>query len=460
MIHSTGGAVFTYGGNDTIMATAQDGRGQIHTYAGAGADMTMLSFASITSFSHGHHVRGGTGADTFNFVNTANVQSDIVGRIEDFDPKSDVIRLEGQILDFDNLPPNVRVVSYNGEYSDTTAEPQRWLVIETAGGGTIFYALDGARADMTRDTGQEPHFLTVMPDVSQLPDVTFDDRENYIPDGATALGGVVIQDNDRGAEVLDPIMGSDGGDLIAAGLNDDLVYGEAGLDQIWGGSGHDTIWAGDGNDTVSGGTGNDVIHGDQGYDMITGGLGNDWVDGGRGYDQIDGGAGNDTLNGGRGHDTLDGGVGDDLLNGDNGSDLLRGGTGSDTLDGGAGNDTLFGGAGNDHLIGGNGSDVIKGGLGRDTIDTGWGRDTIVVEEFDWAFDVVTSFDATRDKIQFAGAVDSFDDLVFQNFNHEGIESTVIRFLGTDGQIDDSLGGMIMVGKDQSVFGQEDFLFLA
>jgi hypothetical protein len=142
------GGAFAFGGDDTITATAQDDLTQIHTYAADGDDLTYLDFAAISGFAHGHHVRGGAGEDVFHFTNIDNVSGFVVGRIEDFDIRSDTILIEGETLDFSNLPDNVRVVSYNGQHDDPGALPQPWLHISTEAGGDIFYALEGARVDM------------------------------------------------------------------------------------------------------------------------------------------------------------------------------------------------------------------------------------------------------------------------------------------------------------------------
>lgn len=425
VLHITRGGAFAFAGNDTIMAIAQEGTTQIHTYAAEGNDLTMLSFANITRFSHGHHVRGGDGSDTFDFVNTSNVSSTVVGRIEDFDPTQDVIRIEGQVLDLNNLPSNVRVVAFNGMHQDTTAHEQQWLLISTSSGGHIFYAMEGARVDMSTTDMQEGHFLLAEPDFRQLQDVVFEDRENYIPAGYVPLnGGIVIQDTDVvRADVFAQINDTAGGDLISGGLNDDRIIADRGNDRIWGGSGNDYVFAGQGNDTISGGMGNDILRSGNGNDIVYGGGGDDFIVGGAGEDMVEGGSGNDSLEGSAGHDTLLGGDGDDSLDG---------------------------GHRNDFLDGGHGRDVLTGGLGGDTFH---------FEDFDFGFDVVTDFEAQRDKISFGGLVIDLEDLILVDYLFEGSVSTLIRFNGLNGDFDRSMGGVVIANVSVETLTVDDFLFV-
>ncbi|WP_166507190.1 hypothetical protein [Frigidibacter mobilis] len=79
--------------------TATNGLGQIHTYGGGLKNQTNhwdnLAFGPIKDFSHGHHARSGGGYDTFNFTGLDRVSGTVVGRLEDFDPSRDQIRIEG-----------------------------------------------------------------------------------------------------------------------------------------------------------------------------------------------------------------------------------------------------------------------------------------------------------------------------------------------------------------------------
>ena len=134
--------------------------GQYHIFAMSGDDTIPLDFApGLDQLSHGHHVRGDhdaalqRGRDVFKFVNTASVSGIVTGRVEDFQLTDgngglfDRIVVDDRLIDFDNLPENVRIVEYNGAYNDSSNVPQQWLLIETSSGGVIFYTLEGARVD-------------------------------------------------------------------------------------------------------------------------------------------------------------------------------------------------------------------------------------------------------------------------------------------------------------------------
>ncbi|WP_179380472.1 calcium-binding protein [Jannaschia marina] len=396
--HNHHGTDFTYVANNYY-------GGQIHTFFGGLRDHSennlTLSFSGIYAASGGHHIRTGGGHDSINFANLDEVQNVVVGRIEDLDYSRDHFMIEGVYLDLTDLPDNARIVEWNGDHNDSGADPQQWLLIETSGGGYVFYTLEGARIDMTGDGGansgtQERHFVRDLPtDFADLESVEYIDQQNIVPYGYVPLGGVIINDVDTSAsDVLSEIQGSNGGDLIAAGLNDDIVDAGDGQDQVWGGSGHDEISSGNGADTVFGGTGNDRIDGEDGDDHLFGEHGDDWLSGNAGNDLIDGGFGNDqmfghsgadSMFGGTGHDDLFGGGGNDLIAGNHGDDNLTGGGGDDRIFGGGGDDTLNGGIGDDVMNGGyhddlllgrDGSDLVRGGAGEDRLYGGVGNDVL------------------------------------------------------------------------------------
>ena len=301
------GNVNGYDGDDTLNLIAQEGLDQIHAYPMAGDDLLNLRFGEIDEFSHGHHVNGdgfgGTkvGSNTFNFTDLDNVNDVVVGRIEDFNPSEDRIQIDGQALDFDDLPSNVRVVAYNGEFEEVGADPQQWLLVDT-GGGHLFYALGGARIETSgdgdvADREQETHFIRedrVLPEGTEfedlfasLPDVRYVDPQDYLPDGETPDGGDVIVDTDRNvADVEADVPGTLRGDVIAAGLNDDVVYARAGDDRVWGGSGHDKIQGNIGDDVLNGGPGNDLLMGGEGDDVLGGDAGRDNLSGHTGADRF------------------------------------------------------------------------------------------------------------------------------------------------------------------------------
>lgn len=268
-IVQTSGRLAGTGSDDHLVGVAQSGKGQIHIYAQAGDDQIDLDFSeSITGFSHGHHARGDRDgvedrfSDTFNFVSLQHVGTGdiVVGRLEDFD-SFDKIAIEGEIIDLNALPDNVRIVEFNGAHNDTQTNPQKWILISTNAGGHVFYSLEGARVDMTMDGSansghQEGHFIQPhqLPDFATLQDVKFVDLHNHVPIADASVDGKIINDHDATpADVREVIEGSASDDLIAAGLNADLVMAGEGDDVIWGGTGADTIYGGEGDDVIDGG---------------------------------------------------------------------------------------------------------------------------------------------------------------------------------------------------------------
>lgn len=422
------GPSFGTNGRDVYHAKASNGLGQIHIYAKGGDDVLNLGFDTITKFSHGHHVRGGHGAiggsegrDTFNFTDLHKVKDTVVGRIEDFDASRDTIKIGGTVLDLNNIGAfshrnvtSVKIVEYNGAHNDAGSQAQQWLLINTKAGGEIFYALEGARVDMTGNGGansgqQERHFVleSDLPNLATLASKPFIDQKNIVPDGFSPIGGQIIHDVDENRnDVLETVMGTSGGDLIAAGLNDDTVHAGGGHDRVWGGSGHDRLFGQGANDTMEGGTGNDFLYG---------GSQNDVLFGGRDNDQLFGGGGNDQL---------------------------RGGTGQDKLYGGSGNDDLRGGGGNDVVVGGSGNDVLRGDGGSDTFVfyNGFGDDQI------------TDFSlASSEKINLrpVSSITSFNDLKANHLDQTGAHAV----------IDDGSGNTItLLNINSNSLAADDFIF--
>jgi Ca2+-binding RTX toxin-like protein len=185
------------------------------------------------------------------------------------------------------------------------------------------------------------------------------------------------------------LLGTNGNDTLAGGVDGDLIVGANGTDSLSGGDGNDTL-IGDNNFYFSG-TSLFVSLGGftSAIDTLNGGNGDDWiiassgdiVDGGDGVDTIDidvsnnftayslnlstgttSAAANAAFGGtfanlevfrfylGGANDTFVGSTGDDFVSGGNGNDSLDGGNGNDTLISGQGFDTLLGGDGNDVLI--------------------------------------------------------------------------------------------------------------
>lgn len=194
----------------------------------------------------------------------------------------------------------------------------------------------------------------------------------------------------------DVLLGTKGNDTIDGLGGDDVIDGGKGNDVLLGRNGKDTLIGGRGNDNLNGGKDDDILRGDQGRDKLDGERGDDTLFGGSSRDELIGGLGNDSLDGGGGGDWLYGGQGRDELTGGGGRDLLDGGTEDDLLNGGGGNDKLTGGLGNDLLTGGGGKDlfIFSAGSGRD---------------------VITDFEAGRDRIGLSGGL-TFGSLRFKGSN--------------------------------------------
>lgn len=460
-------------GKDYIAINGKGDHGGKHIYAWDSRNVSdyeyRLKFGEITDFTHGHHVRTNLnresstesqadawiadGRDIINIIYSDNVKNTVVGRFEDLDLSEDIMKVNGVVLDFYNLPENVKIVRYNGEFDDARSYGQQWLLIDT-GKGKIFYALEGARVDMIDKSGgsfggyQETHFLGSAPDFSKLVEVPFYNEIHIVPKSYSTQGeGIVINDVDQiPQDVLDVIQGTNGGDLIAAGLNNDIVRAGSGNDTVWGGAGHDTIYGDLGDDVLFGGSGDDVLFGGSGADVMHGGPGNDifWVDNigdqvieltNEGIDQINAfidinlhnyaNIENVALQG-AGNIGAWGSAANNRLIGNSGGNTLDGRNGNDVLDGRAGNDTLIGGAGNDTLIGGSGADVFvfKRGFDQDVVmDFQDNIDTIRLLDFG-----VSNFVQAR-----AFATQSGSNVVF-DFG-EGdiltIRNTTINALGDD-----------------------------
>ena len=399
------GGLFGNSGDDTFVMTAVNGTGQFHSYGQAGDDITIMTFDQITTFSHGHHVRGHTGSDVFKFENTTNVKSLVVGRIEDFNFSSDTLYVDGELIDFNDLPAHIDLIRYNGAHNDAGADDQLWLRIKTAVGGIILYTLEGARIDMDNDSvshdqSQEPHFVPIEDglEFGSLEAVKFEDLFNYVPDGFTPKGGILIEDVDEiAADVREVIEGTVGGDVIAAGINDDIVEAKSGDDHIWGGSGHDEIYGGSGDDIVQGNFGDDTLYGGNGDDFVIGNYGDDFINGGSGTDFIQGGLGDDVIDGGADEDIIDAGLGDDHVDGGADDDVITNVGGDDIIYGGSGDDVIvilsgknraYGEGGNDQIFGGSGSDILSGGTGDDLLvgdnfgSMFFGNDTLIAGDGD------------------------------------------------------------------------------
>lgn len=230
-----------------------------------------------------------------------------------------------------------------------------------------------------------------------------------------ALGAAPVEDEEPrcrgrlpdivGSDGDDNLHGTNGRDVIWAGLGDDRVHSALGNDLVCGGPGADLLHGGRGNDTVDGGAGDaDQAIGDLGDDTVVGGNGEfDEVAGSLGIDRVSGGRGSfDLVHGDYGYDRMDGGPGGndiasfatdvaaangagvwvslaehkargdghdrlfrfESVEGSAFRDVLIGDPRPNLIDGGPGDDTIRGGGGADQLLGEQGIDACQGAKGR------------------------------------------------------------------------------------------------
>jgi hypothetical protein len=162
-----------------------------------------------------------------------------------------------------------------------------------------------------------------------------------------------------------------------------------------------------------------------------------------------------------GDDTIRGGAGDDTLHGGAGDDQLFGGPDRDSLLGGTGHDRLDGGGGADHLDGGHGRDTLIGGAGNDTLIGGEGRDVFVHSHPGRGFDVILDFEIGTDSLVFDHpAFTGPDALRLVPYLSDDVPSTLIRFVGADGAVDRSLGGIVLHAVENPTIDQLNPVFTA
>ncbi|MCK2053068.1 cadherin-like domain-containing protein [Methylobacterium sp. 37f] len=272
----------------------------------------------------------------------------------------------------------------------------------------------------------------------------------------------------------EPMVGTDGDDLLLGTLcadeidgrgGNDIIDARAAADIIDGGAGDDHILGGAGDDVILGGDGNDVVFAGVGADRVSGGNGNDRIFGEEGDDILFGDAGDDLLDGGEGSDILVGGTGNDLLLGDRGDDRLDGSEGADVAFGGAGRDVILGGLGDDRLEGGDDADVLSDGRGRDVV-SGQDGDDVLVAALDGEADLFEG-GAGTDTLDLAGvATDVVVDLaagtaVGQEIGRDTVASieVVQAGVGNDVLIGSSQGDTLMggAGRDTVSGGAGDDL---
>ena len=98
--------------------------------------------------------------------------------------------------------------------------------------------------------------------------------------------GSVNNDDLRGDDGADVLIGRNGDDRLYGYDNDDLLRGGNGADYLYGSKGVDQLFGDSGDDRLHGGTGRDKLYGGSGHDTIYGEEGNDWLYGGLGDDRL------------------------------------------------------------------------------------------------------------------------------------------------------------------------------
>jgi len=181
--------------------------------------------------------------------------------------------------------------------------------------------------------------------------------------------------------------GTEGNDILIAGIGDDTLYGDGGNDRLEGGFGNDIINAGagddiivdsGGDDNIKAGAGNDVVHAGPGLDLVMGNDGQDFIFLGTDMgSEVFAGTGNDFIYGNKNAERILGNEGDDWIEtgtfdgapGDNFDEVFA-------HDGVDGHDVFLGDGGFDEFIGEGGDDIMVGSSGRGKM--------VGMSGFDWA----------------------------------------------------------------------------
>jgi Ca2+-binding RTX toxin-like protein len=181
--------------------------------------------------------------------------------------------------------------------------------------------------------------------------------------------------------------GTEGDDVLIAGIGDDALFGDGGNDTLDGNAGNDIVNAGagddivrdlGGDDNIKAGDGNDVVHGGPGLDLIMGGDGSDFivlgtdagseVFAGQGDDFILGSKNAERILGNEGNDWIETGTFDGAP-GDNFDEIFA-------RDQVVGHDVFLGDGGFDEFIAEGGDDIMVGSAGRGVMAG--------MSGFDWA----------------------------------------------------------------------------
>lgn len=359
--------------------------------AGSGGDLLIAG-------NGGNHVlNGGSGRDTFLFINE---NSEGIETVNEFQ-----VNVHGDRLLL--VPAGERIAYFNQD---------------VGGYATVSYVLGNGGRTEIRLSGVNHGDLSLYDNVlgietadfgamSQGVSIDLDSQTPRDADGYTHVRNL------SGSNFDDVLHGDDQDNLIFGGFGNDVLSGGAGNNILNGGAGIDTVTYAESSAAVvvnldlgsatNGLGGTDTLisienaTGTHYADLLIGNSGTNILRGGDGDDVLDGGAGADTLIGGNGNDIyyvdhiddlvveeFDAGIdtvfanisysiasqdnvenmtlaGSEDLNaiGNSSDNLLIGNVGSNVLEGGEGNDILVGGRGNDTLIGGAGNDTYRFSIG-------------------------------------------------------------------------------------------------
>jgi Ca2+-binding RTX toxin-like protein len=308
------------------------------------------------------------------------------------------------------------------------------------------------------DVFSTPGLILEVDQTKQFNDLDGDGTlESTDPEGGGLLTRIVIRDNPAtvgpdtnylrytgGDHVL--LGGTEGNDILIAGIGDDTLYGDGGNDRLEGGLGNDIFNAGagddiitdmGGDDNVKAGDGNDVVHAGGGLDLVMGGRGQDFIFLGTDMgSEVFAGEGNDFIYGNKNAERILGNEGDDWIEtgtfdgapGDNFDEIFA----HDNIDG---HDVFRGDGGFDEFIGEGGDDIMVGSPGRGKMAG--------MSGFDWA----TYFDSTT-----AVNADLSRPIVFDEAPTLPANAALDEYQSMEGlsgsRFNDVLGGSNIVAADR------------
>ncbi|MEZ5588521.1 MAG: putative Ig domain-containing protein [Sedimenticolaceae bacterium] len=400
------GAVYTLGGNDTVLIRPSTGQNLYEVNTGTGDDTIDLLIPDNSGLSNGTtaNLRGGDGSDIYSIRTTTPIPPGTSGiRV----PANTVV-INDRSLRNSSAGGNSLVVGYGATGGGQTASPH-------LGFGSLKLTFAELDLAIHLENFDKHHVLEGPRDID-----TFDfgdgrpvSYEELVARGFDLIGSDVA-DFIEGSSVTDRIQGMAGADTMTGGRGDDELAGGAGDDILDGGTGDDLYQfnLGDGTDQISDPEGMDQIAFGEGLDPTALGVTQvaddltlsfasldrlvlkDWfgsnsrflerfvffdgttllaadieqrlaipgvvLTGTRRNETLTGSDGDDEIHGDRGNDTLSGLGGDDVIVGGGGWDRLLGGPGNDTfrVSPGDGYDDIWGGSGHDRIIGSDSDDTI------------------------------------------------------------------------------------------------------